>query len=506
MKKFLAAAALFSAIVAVPKIAKILGERKEAKNEGLISNSGRLSRGTASAALATRVASRTATTKMRQLVSNSQESERLENELAMKTSEDVVRTLGNMKGAMMKLGQLASFVDDGLPDSVKEMLAQLQQDAPPMSKELSAKVIRDELGSNPEKIFKEWNPIPIAAASIGQVHRALTHDGHVVAVKVQYPGVAETILADLANIDLAGFATPFIWKGLDLKALTEELRTRLMEEVDYNLEASNQSMFSDFYCDHPFIHVPKVFPELSSGKVLTTEFVKGDRFEVLETWDQEQKDLAAESIYRFAFRSLYRLHAFNGDPHPGNYLFRGDGKVAFLDFGLVKFFNAEELELLLNIIRFSVITPDSTKQRNAVEKAGFLVPGAPVSDEDVTQFMEVFMALVAQDEDMQLTPEYASSVARRVLFGRASHASVVTYANIPPAFALLQRINLGLLAILGRLQATANWRAISEEVWPEISAEPKSKLGKLENEWWLDTRKRISQGDFDHLGTSSPTN
>ncbi len=451
----------------------------------------RVQRGASSAGLAVRTASRSAVYGAKKLVSNKEDTLKLDEEFALKTTEDVVKTLGGMKGAMMKLGQLASFVDDGLPDSVKEMLTELQADAPPMSQDLALKVIEDELGEKVKNVFKDIDLTPIAAASIGQVHRAITKDGEEVVVKVQYPQIGETILADLANIDLAGLITPFVWKGLDLKSLTEELRTRLMEEVDYENEAINQQLFYSFYEGHPFIKVPKVYPELSTKRLLVTEYVEGVKFKALSELDQHQKDLAAESIYRFAFRSLYRLKSFNGDPHPGNYLFNKDGRVCFLDFGLVKHFDENDLSLLFDIIKYSVIDPDLKLQRKAVEKAGFLVPDAPVDDEDVAQFMEVFMALVSKDEPLTLTTEYTSEVSRRVIFGRASHASVVTYANIPATFALLQRINLGLLAILGTLNATANWRSISEEMWTQTDSEPRSELGLLEREWWRQARKRL---------------
>jgi predicted unusual protein kinase regulating ubiquinone biosynthesis (AarF/ABC1/UbiB family) len=162
-------------------------------------------------------------------------------------------------------------------------------------------------------------------------------------VKVQYPGVDAAIRSDLVNTDLLFRAMGVMFPGLDPKPLIAELRARIVEELDYNIEAGNQRLFADYYARHPFIRVPAVLDELSSARVLTTELATGARFAELETWPQNQRDAAAECIFRFVFRSIYRIHAFNGDPHPGNYLFHGDGRVTFLDFGLVKRFTSDEV-------------------------------------------------------------------------------------------------------------------------------------------------------------------
>ncbi|MDQ1509717.1 MAG: hypothetical protein QOG50_1561, partial [Actinomycetota bacterium] len=262
--------------------------------------------------------------------------EELAAEYQMRTAAQVVNALGNMKGALMKIGQMASYLDDGLPQPVRDALASLQQDAAPMSAELCAHVVRAELGDDPERVFAQWETEPIAAASIGQVHRAVTHSGTPVAVKVQYPGVDEAIRADLVNTDLLFRVLAMMFPGLDPGPLVGELRERLTEELDYTVEASNQRFFADAFAGHPFIAVPRVIDEFSTRRVLTTDLAEGARFAEVEGWSQSERDLASEAIYRFVFRSIYQLHAFNGDPHPGNYLFRSGGHVTFLDFGLVK--------------------------------------------------------------------------------------------------------------------------------------------------------------------------
>ena len=161
-----------------------------------------------------------------------------------------------MKGALMKLGQMASYIDEGMPQTLRAAMARLQHNAPPMSPALASSVIVEELGAAPERIFARWDPLPFAAASIGQVHRALTRDGSPVAVKIQYPGISRTITSDLRNVALLQRIAAAAFPGLDTRSLIDELGDRLRDEVDYVLEADNQEMFADYYDGHPVIHVP----------------------------------------------------------------------------------------------------------------------------------------------------------------------------------------------------------------------------------------------------------
>src|SRR5207237_5165273 len=212
-----------------------------------------------------------------------------------------------MKGALMKLGQMASYIDEDLPPRFRATMARLQHSAPPMDPALARSVIVQQLGGGPERIFEQWDPLPFAAASIGQVHRAITRDGRAVAVKVQYPGIAQSITSDMRNVGLLRRIVGAAFPGLDVRSLVDELGERLQEEVDYALEAESQELFANYYDGHPFIRVPHVLPELSTSRVLTSELVSGATFEELLEWDQDEKDLAAETIHRFIFRSLYRL-------------------------------------------------------------------------------------------------------------------------------------------------------------------------------------------------------
>jgi len=226
-----------------------------------------------------------------------------------------------------------------------------------------------------------------------------------------------------------------------------------------------------------------VVDRLSSRRVLTTELAAGARFSELETWDQDERNLAAETIFRFVFRSLYRLRAFNGDPHPGNYLFRPGGRVTFLDFGLVKRYTEEDLTQLLGLAR-AVAADDRAAHRVACEAAGYYPVGAPVSDDEIWDYSSGFWEMLLIDDTFRFTPEYASDVVRRFFLGRATHGDVVKWANMPARWVVLQRINVGLIAILGRLRAEANWRRIAEEIWPFTERPPSSALGRQEADWW----------------------
>jgi predicted unusual protein kinase regulating ubiquinone biosynthesis (AarF/ABC1/UbiB family) len=406
--------------------------------------------------------------------------QQLRDDLALRTAQDVADTLGAMKGVLMKIGQLASYVDDGIAPPARRVLGRLQDSVPPMSAQLAAGVIRDELGDTPERVFREWDPRPIAAASIGQVHRAITADGLAVAVKVQYPGIAETIAADLGNVALIRSLLKMAVPSQDVTALIEELRARIGEELDYRHEADNQRLFAAYFEGHPTARVPRIVDELSTGRVITSELAGGARFSEMLSWSQEERDLAAETIYRFTFRSLYELHAFNGDPHPGNYLFEPGGRVTFLDFGLVKHFSDEELAPLVAMIEALCVRDDPEGFRRAMEQAGFLEPGAPIGTDQVVAHMSLFYESVRQAGPRTMTSEYASSVARRYVDFKSPLAA---YASIPRSYVIVQRINLGLFAILGEMNATADWRRISEEIWPFTRVPPSTPLGEAELPW-----------------------
>ncbi len=411
----------------------------------------------------------------------------------LQTAEQVAEVLGNMKGAVMKLGQMASYLDGGLPEPVRQALAQMQQDAPPMSYELVAGVVRAELGGEPDTVFASFEREPMASASIGQVHRAVTHDGRAVAVKVQYPGVDAAIRADLDNSDLLFGAMGMLFSGLDPAPLVAELRDRLLEELDYRNEAENQQRFVDYFGGHPTISVPEVLHELSTGRVLCTELAYGAKWTDVLEWSQEERNLTAETLYRFAFGGIYRLGVFNGDPHPGNYLFRPGGEVTFLDFGLCKVFTPDEIAEFQRLITAMVLHQDPVEVRRVWSEAGVLVDDPKLSDELIHEYFSHFFEMVLKDETMAITSEYASDSLRRFFDLSGPYGEVMKSVTLPSFMVVIQRINLGLYALFGELRAVANWRRLAEEVWPFVDRCPTTPMGEASRRWEIERGYRSAE-------------
>jgi predicted unusual protein kinase regulating ubiquinone biosynthesis (AarF/ABC1/UbiB family) len=416
--------------------------------------------------------------KARGALASDQRRDELQAEFELRTAEQVAETLGNMKGALMKLGQMASYLDQGLPEPVREALAQLQSDAPPMAPELVESVVTAELGAPPQVAFASWDPTPLASASIGQVHRATTHEGLEVAVKVQYPGVDDAIASDLDNSELLFSVLGMLFPGMDPEPIVGELRERLVEELDYRIEAEHQRLFVEAYRDHPYIHVPDVIADLSTARVLTTELAQGARFGEVLDWPDEERQLAAETLYRFAFGSIYGLKAFNGDPHPGNYLFRPGGEVTFLDFGLCKHFTDEEVKVFEEMIEAMVVDRDLERFTALMTDAGVLPPGLEADPEQVGEYFGHFYEFVLEDEEMEITPEFSSECLRRFFDLNSPHVELMKQANLPPSMVIVQRINLGLYAIFGDLRARNNWRRLAEELWPFVDAPAATPMGE----------------------------
>ena len=476
--------AAIAGLAALGATAAVIVRRRRREEHETVVRSTRAQRNVDLARLGASVGSTYASTAARKLFASAPRRVELDRERELRTAEAVADRLGSMKGALMKLGQMASYLDDGLPEPLRDALAELRTNAPAMSGDLAAGVIERELGAPPDRLFVEWDPLPIAAASIGQVHRAVVVDPHgverAVAVKVQYPGVGEAIESDLRTADLLGTVLRQGFGGLDPDEMVAEIKERLIEELDYRREAKNQQHFADYYRDHPFIDVPNVLPDLSTARVLTTELVTGSTWEELLTWDQRERDLAGECLFRFVFRSLYGMHEFNGDPHPGNYLFHGGGRVTFLDFGLVKHFTDTEIATFVAMVRAAAYDHDATAFRRVLERAGMLRPGAPATDEEVGEYFSQFYEAVRFDQPVTWSSAYSSRIVRHT-FDRSS--PIAQYATVPRAFVFIQRINLGLYALLGELGATGNYRRIAEELWPFVAGPPSTPMAVAEQPW-----------------------
>src|SRR5205085_6545823 len=270
----------------------------------------------------------------------------------VEAAAQMVEVLGSMKGAAMKVGQVISFLDiSAIPpeyrDVVQEALAQLRDAAPVVPFKDMRKVIETDLEQPIGEAFAEFDEEAVAAASIGQVYRARLHDGREVAVKVQYPGVAQAVRADMQNLGMILRLLKRIAPGLDVKATAEEVRSRIGDELDYELEAQNQRSLARIYRGHPFLVVPEVVTSLTREKVIVSEFVSGLGFDAIKQLDQDTRNRVGEIVFRFYFGCMYRHHQVSGDPHPGNFLLMDDGKVAFLDFGLFKVMPKDLLEIEL---------------------------------------------------------------------------------------------------------------------------------------------------------------
>jgi predicted unusual protein kinase regulating ubiquinone biosynthesis (AarF/ABC1/UbiB family) len=405
----------------------------------------------------------------------------LEEQFAIRSAADVARELGNMKGAIMKAGQMLSFIADGLPPEAQSALAGLQADVPPMAPSLAAQVVRDELGDDPEAVFLDWNPVPVAAASIGQVHRAVLRDGREVAVKVQYPGVADAIGSDLDNAELLyGMFSAFALKNLDVKGLVDELRARMGDELDYRIEARCQTEFAERYATHPYIRVPAVVTELSATRVLTSEWVDGAPWAEFESAaTHEARQTAAEVLFRFAQGSVHRHGVFNGDPHPGNYRFHPDGSITFLDFGLVKRWTPGEFEALDPCLD-AIIARDPQLTVDRMVAAGFLAADAPVEPDLVWEYVSrPYVPYL--DEEFAFTPAFVSETLTELMDLRGPYKDVVANLNMPPSFVILDRVVWGVSALLGRLEARNRWRGILDEY--RHGTPPCTELGEAEAEW-----------------------
>ena len=424
--------------------------------------------------------------RLRRLANRGEKREQLDQRFAIRTSEDVARELGNMKGALMKFGQLLSFIVEALPDEAQQALSTLQSDAKPMAPSLAAKMVTAELGRPPERVFLDWQEVPVAAASVGQVHRAVTHDGRDVAVKVQYPGVAESIESDLDNAEaFYRLGTAFVLKGLDAKGLVDELRTRMRDELDYELEAASQTEFATYFQGHPFVSIPAVDPATSTKRVLTTEWVDGQSWAEFEpTASAAARRHAGESIWRFAQHAVHRLGAFNGDPHPGNYRFATNGRVTFLDFGLVKRWTPGEWEQLAPSLDAIVVHRDPQRLIAAMEEVGFLRPGHGLAPQQVYDYVST-PYLPYLTDSFTFTRQFVRDAMSTIVDIKGPHAEVIEKLNMPPSFVILDRVVWGISAILGRLEVTAPWRAMLLEY--RDNGPPATPLGAAEQAWLTST-------------------
>lgn len=284
-------------------------------------------------------------------------SEEQEAENWRQAGERIAQTLGELKGAVMKVGQVASQARDLFPPEIANALATLQNEAPPMAYDVIAGQVEREFGTSPDRLFSHFEETPFASASIGQVHRARTDDGREVVVKVQYPGVDASVDSDLAHLRMALRAAGiFRNHKRSLNDLFEEMRERLHEELDYTNEAENIRLFQGFHKDDEGIVIPSVIGERSSQRVLTMSYEPGDRIDQLdpEVYDQDTRNLLGRRIFEAFGKQIFVHHAVHGDPHPGNFAYRPDGTVVIYDFGAIKKLKPDMVEVYTDVLRAGV--------------------------------------------------------------------------------------------------------------------------------------------------------
>jgi predicted unusual protein kinase regulating ubiquinone biosynthesis (AarF/ABC1/UbiB family) len=401
----------------------------------------------------------------------------------LEAAERMVATLGRMKGAAMKIGQLASFIDtEFLPpeyrDLYQEHLAQLRTQAPTMPWSQVRKVLDQEWEEPCEELFEQIEHEAAAAASIGQVHRAVLPDGRRVAVKIQYPGVAEAIAADMQNAGLILRMAKALAPGLDAKAAAAELKERVMEELDYELEAQNQRSFARGYRGHPFIHVPDVVTRLSTQRVLVSEWVDGAGFEEVKQLPQADRDRFGEIVYRFCFGSIFHLQHFNADAHPGNYLWMPDGRVAFLDFGMTKHLDKDQIELEITALD-AIFDGDPERLRVALHDLGFLNNPQKVDAEQLMEHVKTVGGWYMEDREVTVDSRRVMDAIAAVSDPRSEFYRLMRRENLPANELMGRRMESGVLAVLGQLEATRNWYRIGREWW--FADPPATQLG--EQEW-----------------------
>jgi predicted unusual protein kinase regulating ubiquinone biosynthesis (AarF/ABC1/UbiB family) len=388
--------------------------------------------------------------RVRMLLANRERRRKLAEQTQLQSAQEAAALLGNMKGVFMKLGQIVSFAHDALPEQAKGALQGLQKDAPPMAFPLVRGVLEAELGGDLARRFRDVDETPLAAASIGQVHRARLRDGTAVIVKVQYPGVDQAIQGDLAALEkMTGMAAVFN-NAVDFPAVIAELRARIVDELDYELEARNQALFRRLWEGHPLIRVPRVYREHTTRRVLCAEHVDGFGFyDFVREADDREKRIASATIADFVFDSMFCHLVYNGDPHPGNYLFHEDGSVTFLDFGCVKRFDPAAMETLMRFFR-ATLDGDRPRFDALVPEVGLVRPGR-AWDRDLMwshwrYHLEPYWA-----GDFQFTPEYLAR-GREVMSPRNTRDF-----NLPPDLLFFTRITFGLNAIAQQLGSRGNF-------------------------------------------------
>ena len=388
-------------------------------------------------------------------------------EVQARTAEQMFKVLGELKGGAMKFGQALSVFEAALPENLagpyRETLTKLQEAAPPLPASSVHRVLVRELGTDWRDLFLSFDDRPAAAASIGQVHRAVWADGRDVAVKVQYPGAGDALMSDLTQIGRMSRLVSMIMPGLDVKPLVAELKARVAEELDYRLEAANQAVFAAAFEGDDDIRVPQVVH--GTGQVLVGEWVDGlPLSRVIAEGTRAQRDRAGLLLTRFLFLGPARAGLLHADPHPGNFRLGDDGRLVVLDYGAVNRL-PDGLPAPIGPLLRGAVDGDAQGVLDGLRSEGFVRANVDLDAARLLGYLDPILE-PAREASFRFTRAWLRSQAVRVGDPRSPAYSTGLQLNLPPEYLLMHRVTAGTIGILCQLEAEGRWRAELERLLP----------------------------------------
>jgi predicted unusual protein kinase regulating ubiquinone biosynthesis (AarF/ABC1/UbiB family) len=388
-------------------------------------------------------------------------------EVQQRTAEQLFSVLGQLKGGAMKFGQALSVFEAALPEDLagpyRQALTKLQEAAPPLPAASVHRVLAAELGEDWRSLFTSFEDTPAAAASIGQVHKAVWSSGRAVAVKIQYPGAGDALLADLKQLSRMGSMFKVIQPGLDIKPLLAELRERITEELDYELEAASQQAFADAYKGDDEILVPDVLA--SSPRVLVTEWIEGTPMsKIIASGSKADRDRAGYLLATLHFSAPARAQMLHADPHPGNFRLMPDGRLGVVDFGAVARLPDGHPEPVGRLTRLA-LAKDADGVVAGLREEGFIKGDQEIDAQMVLDFLLPMLEPISVDE-FQFTRAWLRAEAARLSSPKSPAFQLSRQLNLPPSYLLIHRVTLGSIGVLCQLEAKAPYRSILERWLP----------------------------------------